>query len=161
MSLLKRKPYNMKKINFIVKYTVLIRMIFSTFLLFISGFLVRSYINSQLSYDLLSILLIFISMNLFSDILSIPNFSCNSLLNSRPRDRVFSSNIDLKDKFKRKVEWILYWKYDNKFKSYIEYKEIWNKNMKIRDDISQQYDHIKSRIKVVKGTLSWFIHRRN
>jgi len=150
----------MKKISFILK-SYFIRILFNTLLLFMSGFLIRSWVNSHLYNDLLGFLLLFISTNLFNGIFPMNSFSSISYLNNRPRDKILNSNLNLNHRFKRKIEWILFWQYHTKFESYKEYKEQWDKNMKLRNEIYDKYSHIKSRITVVKGTLSWFINRRN
>lgn len=98
------------------------------------------------------------------------------LTKSRPRDLIINNDYDIKDRCRRRGQWIFFKQFDSKFVSYKEFKSQWDSNTKFIDQIMDKYyekklDTAMWKIKdkchekkidivVLNKTLIWFYNRR-
>lgn len=140
---------------------IFIRIIFKILILFISSFLFRICINNGLYTNLLSFLFFILSINCINEIIPIYIPTGIFSFNIRPRDKIINNDYNFKEKCKRKVEWKLFWQFNEKYKSYEEYIKQWDNNTKIRNELYNKYNNTKYKIKIIKKTLLWFIGPKN
>lgn len=88
-----------------------------------------------------------------------------SLIKSRPRDLIINNDYDIKDRCRRRTQWIFFEQFDTKFISYREFKSQWDTNTKLIDQIKDKYyekkHEIEHEIIVFKKTLIFFKNRRH
>lgn len=89
-----------------------------------------------------------------------------NLIKSRPRDLILDNDYSLKDRGRRRAHWVFLGQFEGK--SYKEYKEEWDVDMKFIDqiknkykDVKIKYGEMKKEITIQKKTLLWIISPKN
>ena len=152
------------------KSRLIYNILSKTLILFFVGLLFRFLINNFLySEYLMELFALFLSLFPLSGFLLTPEGGLDikiinnsmSLLKNRPRDLIINNDYEFKDRYRRKVQWIIIGQFDDKFRSYKEFKEQWDANIKLSNQIQNKYDEKKREILIFKKTFLWFINRRN
>nr|QJQ35513.1 hypothetical protein [Fusarium begoniae] len=81
-----------------------------------------------------------------------------SLIKPRPRDYIINNDYEIKERCKRKLQWIIFNQFDSKYGSYTEFKEKWDKDAQLTDQIKNKYKEKIREYKIVKKTILWFIN---
>jgi len=150
-------------------------ILFKIFILFSIGLFFRFFINNfSTDYDFILEFFIFsFSIFPFNKLLLFNEGSFNmkiidnnvSLIKSRPRDLIINNDYDIKDRCRRRTQWIFFEQFDTKFISYREFKSQWDTNTKLIDQIKDKYyekkHEIEHEIIVFKKTLIFFKNRRH
>lgn len=84
-----------------------------------------------------------------------------SLVKSRPRDWIINNDYGLKDRCRRKVQWIFFSQFDGKFTSFKDYKQQWDTDHRFTDQIVKKYEEKKRELLIQKRTLLWLISPKN
>nr|QJQ35045.1 hypothetical protein [Fusarium annulatum] len=135
-------------------------------ILFIVGLFIRLLVNNFLSEGILDELLILLLGGsllplkpLLNDTdLNMKIINDNMSLIKRPRDYIINNDYEIKERCKRKLQWIMFNQFDSKYGSYREFKEKWNKDAQLTDQIKNKYGEKIREYKIVKKTILWFIN---
>lgn len=74
-----------------------------------------------------------------------------------------NNNLDInpilscKDRSKRKIFWVMWERYNDRYSSYKEFKDYWDPNTKIREAIKGDIKESIKKIKVQKETIHWLL----
>lgn len=80
--------------------------------------------------------------------------------NLRPRDAILK-DYDLKDKCRRKLHWIFFGQFNSQYKSFENFKEKWDNNLRFKLMIKDKYLEKRRQVIIFKKTLMWFISPKN
>lgn len=151
------KPIAWVSIKAFIKKLFTYSTLLNIIILFIVGLLSRFLVNNFLSIDETFILLLGISplKVLFNEsYLSMKIINDNmSLIKPRPRDYIINNDHEIKDKCKRKLQWIVFNQFESKYSSYREFKREWNSDDKLINQIKDKYEEKRYKVLLFKNTF--------
>lgn len=161
-----------KKLKLFFNSLSLSIILFKILVLFILGFFSRLLINNLFDYMLLIELFSLFFLSLQISQFSIFYYIDSKLLEDnidyfkKLKDNIINNDninkdLEFKDKFRCKCHWVFLEQFSSEFKDFKDFKNCWDPNKKYINLLKDQYYDKKSRIKLFKKTLSWFINRRN
>lgn len=159
-----------KNYRLIFKEPFIYNILFKVLILFFVGLFFRFLINYfSNSYYLIELFTFLLSMLPLSGYYLTPQGNLDmkiinnsmSLIKDRPRDLIINNDYELKDRSRRRAQWVFIGQFDDKFKSYKEFKEQWDANNKLINQIKDKYEEKKREMIILKKTFLWFINRRN